>query len=213
MKGSGYVLTYALATGLVVSAVLTAVGQMTAPYRQANERAEQVKSILEVLEVPVPRGVAARELVALYEQTVAEQRRGELILYRFAAAGDASAQAFATRFEGPGLWGPIKGFLALEPDGHTIRGITFYQQEETPGLGGEIVSPKFRKRFVRKSIGEPDGTLGLRIVPPGTAKADNEVDAVTGATMTSSRVEAMLNECITKLLAHGQRLSGEGGHE
>ncbi len=211
MSGSRYVLLYALVMGLVVSTLLTAVGQFAAPYREANARAAEVRNILEVLGVEVAERAGAQELVDLYEQAVSEERRGDLTLYRYdtvPGTGGASA-AYAVRFAGQGLWGPIKGFLALEPDLRTIRGVSFYEQEETPGLGGEIVSAKFRRQFVGKSIVGPDGRPGLRIVKPGMAQAPNEVDAITGATMTSARVEAMLNEVIGKISA-STKDSGEG---
>jgi len=197
--GSGYVLLYAAAVGLVVSTLLTAVGQLTARFRQANERAEEVRHILGVLGVEVT-GKGARELVALYQARVTEEQRDGLVFYRTGGGGE-EPEAYAVRFGGSGLWGPIEGFLALESDLRTVRGVSFHRQEETPGLGGEIASEKFRDQFVGKSIVGPDGETGLRVVPPGTARAANEVDAVTGATMTSARVEAMLNEVIAEIVS------------
>ncbi len=195
-------LTYAAVVGLVVSAILTAVGQLTAPYRQANQQAQEARSVLQVLGVPVVEGIGARDLVALYQQTVSEERRGDLLLYRYNVVCDTGTEpgAYAVRFEGQGLWGPIEGVLAVESDLRTLRGISFYVQEETPGLGGEIASPRFREQFVGKSIIGVDGVPGLRIVKPGTAGAVNEVDAITGATLTSGRVETMLNQCIRTLV-------------
>jgi len=211
LSGSRYVLLYALVVGLVVSTLLTAVGQFAAPYREANARAAEVRNILEALGVEVPKGASAQELVDLYQKSVSEETRDGVTFYRYQApAGTGGAStAFAVRFGGPGLWGPIEGFLALEPDLRTIRGVSFYKQEETPGLGGEIVSAKFRGQFVGKSIVGPEGRPGLRVVKPGTAQGPNEVDAITGATMTSARVEAMLNEVIGKISA-STKDSGEG---
>ena len=202
MKGNLYVLAYALGVGLVASTILTGVGQFTAPYRQANAQAEEVRNILEVLGVEVAEDASAQQLVELYEEAVSEEDRGDLVLYRYdePQAGQSNPRAYAVRFAGQGLWGPIEGFLALEPDFRTIRGISFYRQEETPGLGGEIASGWFRQQFEGKSIFGPQGNAGLRIVKPGTAQGANEVDAITGATMTSARVETMLNEVIRKVI-------------
>lgn len=202
MKGSLYVMVYALVVGLVSSTILTAVGLFTAPYRLANAQAEEVRNVLEVLGVEVAEGASAQELLQLYQETVSEERRGELVLYRYdqvGEGGEKKPQAYAVRFGGAGLWGPIMGFLALEPDFRTIRGLSFYKQEETPGLGGEIVSEWFRKQFVGKSITDAQGQPGLRLVRAGTVKGVNEVDAITGATMTSGRVEVMLNDVIRSL--------------
>ena len=46
--------------------------------------------------------------------------------------------------EGVGMWGTLYGFLALDRDGNTVRGLTYYDQKETPGLGGEIGNPKWQ---------------------------------------------------------------------
>ena len=88
------------------------------------------------------------------EENVRQEDLGELTLYRYIQPeGSGEAEIMAVEFEGPGLWGPIKGFLALGADAETIRGLTFYEQEETPGLGGEIASESFRRQFEgKKSI-------------------------------------------------------------
>jgi Na+-transporting NADH:ubiquinone oxidoreductase subunit C len=92
-----------------------------------------------------------------------------------------------------GLWGVIKGVLALQPDLQTIKGISFYQQEETPGLGGEIGSEWFAKQFVGKRILSGSGAPGFRVLRPGASPGPNEVDGISGATMTSNRVQLMLD--------------------
>ena len=105
------------------------------------------------------------------------------------------------------MWGPIRGFLALEADMRTIRGVTFHEQEETPGLGGEIASVWFQEQFKGKVIELPDGERGIHIRRGGGASGPNEVDAITGATMTSKKVEVMLNAVIERILREG------GGYE
>ena len=112
-------------------------------------------------------------------------------------------RAVAVPFAGPGLWGPVEGFLALESDMRTIRGITFHKQEETPGLGGEIASASFTRQFEGKSIVDESGRPGIRILRAGAAppesKGANEVDGITGATTTCEKVQAMLNEIIARI--------------
>jgi Na+-transporting NADH:ubiquinone oxidoreductase subunit C len=82
----------------------------------------------------------------------------------------------------------------------TIRGITFYEQEETPGLGGEIDSESFRKQFEGKKIVDETGRAGIVISGGGQKHAVNEVDAITGATMTCEKVEAILNTVIERIV-------------
>jgi Na+-transporting NADH:ubiquinone oxidoreductase subunit C len=81
----------------------------------------------------------------------------------------------------------------------TIRGITFYEQEETPGLGGEIVTEGFRKGFVGKRIHDKEDNVGIVIGKPGSAQEQNEIDGISGATMTCEKVQAMLNEAIESI--------------
>ncbi len=197
MKGSLHTFVYAAIMGVVCALLLTGVGRFTAPYREANEKAEKVGNILGVLGVSVEQGASAGELLALFKDKVQMQEAGSLTMYMY-RGDDDSLQAAAVPFFGPGLWGPVEGILSLNPDMRTIRGISFYKQEETPGLGGEIGSSWFQDQFQGKSIEGADGRLGMRVRVG--ASGPNEVDAITGATMTCDKVEAMLNSVIEKVV-------------
>ncbi len=116
------------------------------------------------------------------------------------SVGTGEKKVTAVAFAGPGLWGPIEGYLALDPDMRTIHGITFYKQEETPGLGGEIGAQWFQQQFVGKTIVGPDGKPGIELVGGGKASGDNEVDAISGATLTSDKVQAMLKDVMEKIV-------------
>ena len=102
------------------------------------------------------------------------------------------SEAIAVPFEGGGLWGPIRGFLSLKEDRRTIRGITFHEQQETPGLGGEIASEGFRAQFQGKRIVAADGTPGIRIRRGAGGDVVNEVDGITGATISSKAIANLL---------------------
>ncbi len=197
MKGSAYTLIYAAALGTVCATALTFAARFTEDRRVANQKAEEALNILLALKVPLPDSVSSKQVVEAHKENVQEQMLGDLTTYEYEVNGKVLATAM--RFAGPGLWGPIKGFLALEQDMKTIRGITFYEQEETPGLGGEIVTEGFRKRFVGKTIHDKDDNMGIVICKPGSAKEQNEIDGITGATMTCDKVQAMLNEAIKSI--------------
>lgn len=201
MKDSLYTLGYATALGMVCALLLAGTDRITRPYKQANEKAKKVRNILDVLGVPFARDASAHELVATFDKNVRVEQRGELTAYVYSGPGDgATAKAAAVPFAGPGLWGPIEGFLALEADGTTVRGVTFHKQEETPGLGGEIGARWFRDQFKGKRIVSETGRPGMRIRRGGRDGGPNEVDAITGATMTCDKVEAMLNRIIAKII-------------
>lgn len=199
MKGSFYTVAFAAVLGTVCALLLTGVARFVAPYREANTKAEKVRNILHVLGIPFDPDASAQELLGIFEKSVRTEERGELTVYVYGGAGGAEP-AVAIPLVGPGLWGRIKGFLALEPDMRTIRGVTFYEHEETPGLGGEIASAWFQDQFKGRSIVGPNGEPGIRILRGGGASQRNEVDGITGATMTSEKVEAMLNAVIDRVI-------------
>lgn len=92
---------------------------------------------------------------------------------------------------GQGLWGLMRGYLALEGDGNTIVGITFYSHSETPGLGGEVDNPRWKAQWDGKKVYE-DGEIGegwpdISLVKSG-ASGETEVDALSGASLTSKGV-------------------------
>ncbi len=204
MKGSAYILGYAAVLGSTCALLLTAAASFTKPYKEANQRAEEALNILLALKVPLPDNLSSRQVVEARDKNVEEQTRGDLTTYIYSPP-EANGKVLATaiRFSGPGLWGPIKGFLALEPDMRTIRGMTFYEQEETPGLGGEIAASWFLDQFVGKSIVDTTGAPGIVISSAGDPAA-NKVDGISGATMTCDKVQAMLNEAIKSIVKEKQ---------
>jgi Na+-transporting NADH:ubiquinone oxidoreductase subunit C len=200
VKDNVYTLCYAGVLGTVCALLLTAVASFTAPYKKANEDAQRNRNILNVLQVPYPEESSSQQLVKIFEEEVRLEQLGELKIYRYIPPRDSdNDETVAVGFEGPGLWGAVKGFLALDQDMKTIRAITFYEQEETPGLGGEIASSWFEEQFEGKSIVDADGTAGIIISSAGEPAA-NKVDAITGATMTCDKVQAMLNAVIKDIV-------------
>ncbi len=196
MKNNIYTLCYAGILGAVCAFLLTATAQFTYPYKQANASAERISNILAILKVPVQANADSTRLIEIFKTDVFEGEKGDLTIYSYRPAGQAGVEAVAFPFSGPGLWGSIKGFLALEADLKTIRGISFYEQEETPGLGGEIGSDWFQVQFAGKSIVDQSGKPGITISKGKGKTEQSQVDAITGATMTCDKVEGMLNKVI-----------------
>ncbi|MHC4508338.1 MAG: FMN-binding protein [Planctomycetota bacterium] len=203
MKGNVYTLCYAAVLGIVCALLLTAAASLTAPYKKANAEAEEILNILLALNVPLDGKPSRDELANLYEENVSEDKRGDITTYVYTPPPPDPNGAIAVRFAGPGLWGPIKGFLALDPKRTEIRGITFYEQEETPGLGGDIVKPSFRDKFVGLVIRDEAGNPGIVIRSRGE-DAPNKVDGISGATMTCDKVQEMLNEAIKSIVEEKQ---------
>jgi len=193
VSNSARIIVFTVILGLVCSALLAGVNFATASYRKANERAEEVRNILAALNVPLPSDASQQELVKIFDRDIKQKRAGDLTVFEYAPAqGGGNVVAYAIPFTGAGLWGPVSAVLALEPDMKTIRGVRFYKQEETPGLGGEISSEWFQKQFNGKTIVSASGEPGFTVLKPETKAGPNAVDGITGATMTSSRVETMM---------------------
>ncbi len=197
MKNSLRVLLFAFVVGLVCAGLLVGASLFTAPYREANQRAEEVRNYLAALGVPVEPGTDARSLVEIFNREVSVRKVAGVDLYEYESGGQV--QAVAVPFAGPGLWGPIRGVIALEPDLKTIRDIRFYEQEETPGLGGEIGTARFQNRFEGKLLVSESGNPGFTIVKPGSPVSRNSIEGISGATMTSDRVQVMLDGLAQKL--------------
>ena len=97
---------------------------------------------------------------------------------------------------GQGLYSTLYGFLALDGDGNTIQGLTFYEDGETPGLGGEINNPRWQSRWVGRQIRDDTGMYRFAVVKgAGSLESQDgvfQVDALSGATLTSRGVDHMM---------------------
>lgn len=113
---------------------------------------------------------------------------------------DGEVKGYAIPISGKGLWSTLYGYFAIEPDGITAKGITFYAHKETPGLGGEVDKPWFQKNFVGKRfIDEKENLVGIKVIK-GKANPNSpyEVDGISGATITSKGLESFLVEDLKK---------------
>ena len=98
---------------------------------------------------------------------------------------------------GAGLWGAIWGYLALEDDKNTVNGVFFSHASETPGLGADIVLPKFRDQYIGKHIMRNGEFVSIAVDKPGiVAQNQDQVDAISGGTITSKGVESMMYNSI-----------------
>ncbi|MEE4252742.1 MAG: Na(+)-translocating NADH-quinone reductase subunit C [Desulfuromusa sp.] len=98
---------------------------------------------------------------------------------------------------GAGMWGPMYGYIALAADGTTVKGLTFYQHAETPGLGAEIDNPNWKKQWPDKQVFNSSGNLALKVVKkgkydPNAADAVNTIDGIAGATVTGNKVHGVI---------------------
>ena len=100
---------------------------------------------------------------------------------------------------GAGLWGPIWGYVAVNDDGNTIFGANFSHEGETPGLGARIADKDFQDEFVDKHLFQEGEFKGVVVLKKGqkSVSGAEQIDALTGATITSRGVSDMLVDCLT----------------
>lgn len=97
--------------------------------------------------------------------------------------------------EGKGLWGTLYGYLALGTDTNTIRGLTFYKHQETPGLGGEVDNPRWKALWPGRRAYGPDWKPKINVKKGAAGKPEvdpYQVDGLSGATITSRSVGFLL---------------------
>jgi len=91
---------------------------------------------------------------------------------------------------GAGLWNMMYAFVAVQPDGNTVDGITYYQHGETPGLGGEVENPTWKALWPGKKLFDEQGNAAIKIVKGGATAGDiHGVDGLSGATLTGTGIQ------------------------
>jgi Na+-transporting NADH:ubiquinone oxidoreductase subunit C len=136
------------------------------------------------------------EFATNYEKEAKEQQR----LHVFVCEVDGQTK-YVVPVYGAGLWGAIWGYIALNEDKDTVYGTYFSHARETPGLGAEIATEHFQNEFVGKKTLE-DGSIALGVVKNGKVeKPEYQVDGISGGTITSVGVDAMLKACLSSYMS------------
>jgi Na+-transporting NADH:ubiquinone oxidoreductase subunit C len=108
---------------------------------------------------------------------------------------DGKVDAVIIPIRGYGLWSVLYGYLALADDGVTIKGITYYQHGETPGLGGEVDNPRWKKKWIGRKAYDERGNPAISVKKGPAGPVDEDpyhVDGLSGATLTSNGVTHMM---------------------
>ncbi len=176
---NSYIFIYSAVLVVVAALILTVVSVSLKPMQTKNQQAETKQMILKTIGIESTRDNAAK----LYAQHITESTTPSGLPYYTYSEG------VIIPLKGTGLWGPIWGYLALDGSSHVV-GAVFDHKGETPGLGGEIATDKFAHRFIGKTMDEHP------IYLTKNAEKDNpyQVDAISGGTMTSNGVTAMLEK-------------------
>lgn len=184
-----YTIVYATVVVIIVAVLLALVSQVLGPRQQANIQFDQQKQILGALKQDISN---CEDPAALYFSLVKDTL--DVNGHPVYVAEIEGATKYVLKLKGAGLWGGIGGYLALNEDKNTIFGINFNHESETPGLGALIVEQPFRSQFFGKHIRNAEGQIvSVAVLKAGTmAEGQEQVDALSGATITSTGVSDML---------------------
>ena len=185
-----YIIIYSAVMVVIVAFLLAFVYQALKPMQDANVALDIKKQILYSLNI---RNLDGAEAEAKYQEVVKEEKEVDgQKLYECQIDGK---NILVASLKGMGLWGGISGYMAIDPEGK-VFGAYFNHESETAGLGAEIKdSQEWQEKFIGKQIWDEQGNVVLSIVK----KVENpaaQVDCVTGATLTSNGVDAMLKDCL-----------------
>ena len=213
-----YTVIYSIILVVVVAAVLAFAAMFLKPTQDANVKKDTIGQILTAATFA---GVEDANILDTYkaeiESAILVNLEGEKVgdldiedcevygtsdLKRQIAAEQKSLPVYIFKngytvvpCYGAGLWGPIWGYVGLEKDLKTIKAVCFGHKGETPGLGAKIADePWFAESFVGKTIG--DGELLFEVCKPANTQVDanNHIDAISGATITSQALGFTLNQ-------------------
>lgn len=144
----------------------------------------------------------AQSVAVSSDKDIASIKRKAKIAKIYLVKDNSQIQSIILPISGYGLWSTLYGFLSLEPDGQTVQSINFYDQAETPGLGGEVVNPNWRALWDGKKVYDESGEPVLRLVKgnvdPTKPGAEHKVDGLAGATLTSNGVSNLIKYWMSK---------------
>ena len=187
-NSNAYIIVYSAILVVIVAFLLAFVYQALKPMQDANVALDVKKQILYSLNI---RDLDGSEAEAKYKEVVKEEKdvEGQKV-YECEVNGE---KILVASLKGMGLWGGISGYMAIKGDG-TVYGAYFNHESETAGLGAEIKdSQAWQEKFIGKKIYGDDGSVVLSVVKKVDDPA-TQVDCVTGATLTSNGVDAMLKD-------------------
>jgi len=188
-------LIVAIGVSLVCSILVASAAIMLKPRQLKNEEEYRQRIILDVAGLYEP-GADIASLYSSIEESTTELASGEQAPIYLVMDGDSVKQVILP-VEGAGLWAMMYGFLAVETDGNTARGLRFYEHGETPGLGDQIDKPAWRQQWQGKKLFGPDGEPRITIIK-GFAPDDSdyEIDGLAGATLTARGVTNLVHHWI-----------------
>lgn len=223
-QSNTYTVIYIIVLVVIVGAALAFTSMSLRDRQVANANADKMKQILKSVDIKADgKDVSTlfdkhiTEMLVVDSEGNVVKRGGadDMEIFNIDVAKEAKEEAskrqlpvyvcdkdgqtkYIIPVAGNGLWGPIWGYVALDADGSTVYGTYFSHSSETPGLGAEISKEAFQKEFVGKNFFKDDVFMPVAVVKAGQHPADGSdyVDGISGGTITSKGVGAMLDNCV-----------------
>ena len=199
MRSNFYVLSFMAGITIVLGFLLSFAAASLKDKQDFNIEIDIKKNILSSLNIPADQSekLSQNDIQKLYDEEITtlhinkngmKSEDGTLRVY--IAADGVQPKGYSIPISGKGLWSTIYGYIALEPDGKTVKGITFYKHGETPGLGGELEKDWFTSNYKGKKIYNDEGKLvSIEIVKGQVNQNDidaiHQVDGISGSTLTT----------------------------
>lgn len=183
-----YTIIFSFIIGFVFVFVLAFVNEGTKEQIEANRNLARQRAVLNAFGIKYD---SPEEVFNMFEKNVKTEQKGDVEL--FSAELDGK-RAYAHMFTRTALWGSILGVIAVNGDLSRTLGLEIIEHNETPGLGGRIDEPWFKEQFRNEKIS--NGKINMNIRSAGGADTDSEnssVDAITGATLTSTYMQTNVN--------------------
>ena len=230
-QSNAYTIIYITVMVVIVGAALAFTAISLKDRQLENADADKMKQILQSVHITTERSTVVEDFQKYITSAFVINDRGETVDGQDAFTVNVAAEAkkpygerllpvyicnlpdagtkYILPLAGMGLWGPIWGYVSLDADGKTIYGAFFDHQGETPGLGAEITKPEFTGQFDGKQMFKNGDFMPVAVVKKGQLPVGGEdyVDGISGGTITSKGVSAMLDDCLKPYKAYLETLS------
>lgn len=224
-QSNTYTIIYIIVLVVVVGAALAFTALSLKPLQNDNAAADKMKQILASVHIVAGNDNIKEEYARYITDSFVINDKGEKIegnAFDINTAAESKIPAAERKLPvyectiaqgdikyilpvyGAGLWGPIWGYIAINSDGSTIYGAYFAHQGETPGLGAEIEKPAFSDQFDGKHLFKDGRFLPVNVIKAGQNPVNGEdyVNAISGGTITSKGVAAMIDDCLSAYKAY-----------
>ena len=212
MRSNFYVLSFMAGITIVLGFLLSFAAASLKDKQDFNIEIDIKKNILSSLNIPANQSekLTQSDIQKLYDEEITTlnidengMKADDGALSVYIAMDGVKPTGYSIPISGKGLWSTIYGYIALEPDGKTVKGITFYKHGETPGLGGELEKEWFTSNYKGKQIYNDEGELVSIEIVKGQVNQNNlnaihQVDGISGSTLTTKGMNRFIaNDLIT----------------